>query len=142
MREIKFRGKRVDNGEWEYGTPIITEYDDIKDACIMRDWDHNPTTGFGKRHMYFVPVIPETVGQFTGLKLKGIEVYDGDILGQDCAMVDDYTGKSSVQVQKLIVRWDEEKLTWSVYAPDAPIRNNWGYIPKGAYVIGSIHDKH
>lgn len=31
MREIKFRGKRLDNGEWEYGD--LLQYDDV---CLYR----------------------------------------------------------------------------------------------------------
>lgn len=31
MREIKFRGKRLDNGEWEYGD--LLQYDDGS-VCI------------------------------------------------------------------------------------------------------------
>lgn len=70
MREIKFRGKRKDNGEWVYGnlqvpTPPFDKY-------FM--WDKND---YGQQ----VEVIPETVGQFTGLKDKNKkDVYEGDVL--------------------------------------------------------------
>ena len=63
IREIKFRGKRLDNGEWVYG--FLSLHDYIADR--------------GTHHR----VNPKTVGQFTGMTNKdGIEVYRGDLL--DC----------------------------------------------------------
>jgi len=69
MKEIKFRGKRVDNGEWAKGY-FVGDY----------DGNHYITQPLVNSHR-LIRVIPETVGQFTGLKdAYGTEIYEGDIV--------------------------------------------------------------
>lgn len=68
MREIKFRGKRLDNGEWIEG-----------DLLRMNGhWFIFPDPAPGGIDKYEVD--PATVGQHTGLKDKnGTDVWEGDI---------------------------------------------------------------
>ena len=126
MREILFRGKRINNGEWVEGFYIGGVYHEI---CDIK------STTFHR-----VEVDPNTVGQYTGLKDKnGKRIFEGDKV-----VYPDSTGYSSYDdYNDGVVDYDEEALRfyftnrWFVEMEDFDVVDG---MMVDVEVIGNIHD--
>lgn len=116
-RIIRFRGKRTDTGEWEYGSLYVPSDGVYADIC-NRSGDH--------------PVRPETVSQLVCISDSGDEIYEGD-----------YIQTPSNPSDIFLVSWDKTTCGFVLYnTEDNSIIGTLG-IKKG-FPIGNIwdHDVH
>lgn len=117
LREIKFRGKRIDNGEWVVG-------------FLVKMWGEFHIIDFNDENIAY-PINCETIGQFTGVKDKsGREVYDDDIILQQ-----QYGGGKG----KMIVRFEKGAFIVG-YHSGSLTRKTPMLLNDRCEVIGNIHD--
>ena len=135
MREILFRGKRVDNGEWIEGHYNYSNWYLPPSMEIVNVTHHILPIGHGDSHK----VIPETVGQFTGLTDKnGKKVFEHDILQTFTVWADGTKEKAGIGV----VQWWENDQCYVLTTKEGYHIDDFGNLGRPEYyeVIGNIHD--
>ena len=131
MREILFRGKLVYNGTWVYGGFYKEPVDDIKDGKVYIITASLESVGNANE------VIPESIGQFTGLVDKhGKRIFEGDIISTDLArdfLVVEFKGGAFVFNCN-----DGDDDYYDHINASNELDNEYKY----GEVIGNIHDNH
>lgn len=138
MREILFRGKKVNKDKWIYGVPVKGTPEDESEMLIIESVFN--CEEYFCRGCNFDPVIPESIGQFTGLTDKnGKKIFDGDIVKDEYGRIlevlfRDNLGKFSFKLIKITgEKWTDNFVyadigEWFVYCVVKP------------KVIGNIYD--
>ena len=118
MREILFRGKSRNTGKWYQGDLVTVAHKRFIDDDIVKE-----------------RVIPETVGQYTGLTDKnGTKIFEGDIV----KVQDDILGSPFCDGITGKIVYDECAF---FIEPENPMNSQWLYDECAEYeVIGNIHD--
>ena len=129
MREILFRGKARYGGYWVEGVYI-------NDCYILPKTDLDRISVGGMILNEVIKVLPETVGQFTGILSKhGIKIFDGDILQGDDDVEDDVfhvarIGQSNENRYECFLDFNGDNKCWMPFI---------SYFNR-MEIIGNIHD--
>ena len=134
MREIKFRGK--DKTMWHFG---FLDYRDTSiQIHVVEDIPPTMESPCGDLYSEYFTVIPETVGQFTGLQdSKGVDIYEGDLV--NCVGLP--SGKIG-NARKMLGKVVQRTMGWTICVK---YKKEWWHYSKMSYlkeeleVIGNIH---
>ncbi len=161
MREIKFRGKRLDSGKWIEGS-LITSYrtDKTRRAFIVSAHCGGMAGDAARHGVSPIEVDSSTVGQFTGLQDgRGRDIFDGDIIiyqahkitKLDKAEGEDYGLLTLAQLQTIFpekfntyaIDWLYQEATFTMYEILDKGLTTFNYCigdTRGCEIIGNIHD--
>jgi uncharacterized phage protein (TIGR01671 family) len=127
MREILFRGKRIDNGKWVYGFYGFKPNGAGVDERFVTEVTVNTSSNSVFTYFTDVLVTHETVGQYTGLEDKnGVKIFEGDVLNFDG--------------DKFVISWNDERcgfrMDYWMFDEQYDLSEFW----PTSEIIGNIHD--
>lgn len=132
MREIKFKAKSIDNGEWVYGCYVNSgEYRDEEGKKL-----HFILEDDSGSYEDVIEVIPETLCQYTGLKDGNkIKIYEGDVVLMNSLKSDAYSFTIEYNDYRYMLYCNEfkEKIYWGDLQRSTELRNE-------LEVTGNKHD--
>jgi uncharacterized phage protein (TIGR01671 family) len=143
MREILFRGKRIDNGEWIEGYLVCDRvFWGEPDFHAYIVTHKHPSGCFG--HDIYIEVDPSTVGQYTGLTDKnGKRIFEGDVLriARTSDSMGNYWADALEYPVNVVVKWDFCAWVWETLCEDKryiAFPDAWCHFE--CEIIGNIHD--
>ena len=112
MREILFKAKRKDNGEWAEG---YYRADPDLDVHFICGWDYYPSENGLERESFEYEIDPDTLCQYTGLTDKhGRKIWENDITYIRSSGLSGY-GVIKYQNGNLVLVDEKRKRTYSLY---------------------------
>ena len=119
MREILFKAKRVDNGEWCYGVPLVEGW---SKTTYIASYEYS-SLAFVQQ----IEVIPETLGQFTGLTDKnGKRIWENDIVITQPFYDRPYSDKRKSKRFLGIVEYQTGTFNGNKFYPKQVYQAKWG----------------
>ena len=138
MREILFRGKRIDSGEWVCGSFCMDAREQFNGLCGVDGFIRLYDKDKGKMQMHEVE--RESIGQFTGLTDKnGKKIFEGDIGKYKQTDGAKRNGKPIICIGKVI--YNAKTASFAIESKDKAACKYFDYFQiKDFEVIGNIHD--
>lgn len=136
MREILFKAKRMDNGEWVEGVPTCPTQEPGKCYMVTRVSCMDERFGYGNRGNVLLihdayEIDPKTVCQYTGLTDKnGNKIFECDVVN---------VRTSGYSFNAVSVKWSQGDASWCFCCENG---NRFMMLDSFLYeIIGNIHDK-